>query len=150
MTSPLDDADRWCVVHVVRGFTASPLSALVATSGVIELTGPFRRWDLAVEWAAATFPDDRQAEVLPFELLAPEFEDEAAALGEVEPIAWALCRRGDPHRALLAAVGPFVNRRIALADFAVHPERYAGHLALETRFGTLADGRLTGEDLPPA
>jgi hypothetical protein len=149
--SPLE-ADLWCVVHVQRGAPdrLRNLEELAFLGVPLELTGPFFRWHLAVEWAAAAFPDDRQAEVLPFALLRPEFEDEAAALGEVEPTAWVLCRRDDQARALVAAVGPFVNRHIALADFAIHPERYAEHLAAIAAFGMLEDTRLTGEDLPPA
>lgn len=144
MTEPAAP-ELWCVVHVHPEAQLRPLAAAVHYNAVIQLTAPFYRWDLAVEWAAATFPDDRDAEVLPFHLLPPEFEDEAAALGQVEPTAWVLCHRDDPHRALVAAVGPFVNRRIAYADLALHAQgRYAGHLALMAEFGTLDDTRLTG------
>lgn len=142
MTSPAaGEVDLWCVVHVPHQLRRRHPSADV------DLTGVFFRWDLAVEWAARNFPNERQADVLPLELLALPPAD--LADGEAQPIAWALCRRGDPSRELVAAVGPFLNYHLALADLAEHLDRYGDHLVAAANFVLLEDSRLTGEGLPP-
>lgn len=144
MTAPDLEEGPWIVAH-------APVAGSPTIGALCDVTGVFYRWDLAVEWAARYFPDDRSSVVLQLTLLKPEFEDEAAALGEVAPCCWLLVGREDTRHELAGCVGPFVNRGIAYADLALHLDRYRGHLTALANWGVLSDRRLTGEPgLPPA